>query len=265
MTPRPFNSASYVSILSEARGLGYNIRPMQDAFTPIQGTVLLLRHDVDLSLEHALEMAELEFEHGVRSTYFILPHNEFYSPFSLEGRAALNRLIHLGHEIGLHWDSSVYPVEGQAFRNAVRRDLDALAEITGSAIRSASQHVPIDTRFVDLSDLIEIESYSPQVRAKFSYVSDSAMAWRSHTPWSLLSERKNMQFLAHPIWWMGPGDTREEKLRNLAGREAKRSTARIEELLAYMNKCLLDRDRLDSRLVEQWNASPPDTAETPIR
>ena len=67
---------------------------------------LLLRHDVDLSLDAALRMAELEAE--ARRERDVLPDDEsvFYNLASSEGEAAIERLRELGHRVGLH---AVYP------------------------------------------------------------------------------------------------------------------------------------------------------------
>ena len=41
---------------------------------------LILRHDVDFSLDYALQMAQKEAQNKIRSTYFILLHSPFYNP-----------------------------------------------------------------------------------------------------------------------------------------------------------------------------------------
>jgi hypothetical protein len=40
---------------------------------------IFLRHDVDLSLEAALSLAELEQERGARATYFLMTESVFYN------------------------------------------------------------------------------------------------------------------------------------------------------------------------------------------
>ena len=67
---------------------------------------LFLRHDVDLSLDAAVRMAELEVEHGVQTTYLLMTESVFYNLASREGAAAIARLRELGHAVGLH---AVYP------------------------------------------------------------------------------------------------------------------------------------------------------------
>ena len=68
--------------------------------------MVLLRHDVDLSLEAALAMAAVEADADVSSTYFLMTESVFYNLASTEGVSAIARLRELGHRVGLH---AVYP------------------------------------------------------------------------------------------------------------------------------------------------------------
>jgi hypothetical protein len=196
-------------------------------------------------------MAEFEHERGIAATYFILPHNDFYDPFSPEGRRALRRLVEMGHEIGLHCDTAVYPEEPAQLRREVLRDLDAFAAVTGQKVVSASQHIPIDRRVIDLSDFVDVDTYAPWVREKFAYVSDSSMCWRT-TPWEVLPSRKSVQLLTHPIWWMAPGETQRDKFRFLKSYEASHQRARLDGMLKTIERYLADREKLDARLSEEW-------------
>ena len=40
---------------------------------------ILWRHDVDFSLNRSLKLAQIEHEAGVRSTFFLNPHSDFYN------------------------------------------------------------------------------------------------------------------------------------------------------------------------------------------
>src|SRR5262249_60372343 len=53
---------------------------------------LFLRHDVDMSLEAALEMAELEAERGVQGTYFLMTRSGFYTLGTRQGDKTLHTL-----------------------------------------------------------------------------------------------------------------------------------------------------------------------------
>lgn len=259
-----FSRDGYASILDLAREVGFEIRPMREALTCGDSSQLLLRHDVDFSLRLALEMALFENERGVSSTYYVLPYNDFYAPFSPEGRSILTRMAGLGHEIGLHWDSRIYPEDAAGVRRSIERDVAMFEDVLGQKVRSASQHNPIDSRFVDLSDLFEIEAYSASVREKFAYVSDSAMSWRAHTPWDVLPGRANLQLLIHPIWWMTPQGTRGDKFAHLKRANADDQNVRLDDMLAYIELCLADRERLDARVAERWKAEDSTTVQPKV-
>lgn len=242
-----FSRTGYRDVLSRLSELGYVFITMAGApKAPTDRRTAILRHDVDLSLECALEMARLEAEIGVRSSYFILPHNDFYNPFSPGGRRMVSAIVGLGHEVGLHWDSSLYPKESQRLRVAFQADLERLAEIAGRTVVSASQHVPIDTPLADVSDMVEVEAYSSRLAARYVYVSDSAMRWRQHTPLSLAATGKDMHFLAHPIWWMAEGSDHRAKLDWLRTQTAARASGLIKGFQDYMERCLADREQMDA-------------------
>jgi hypothetical protein len=98
-----FDLDHYRELLEAAKAGGYRFAFFETA--PQPGTVIL-RHDVDLSLDAALRMAELEADAGARATYFLMTGSVFYNLSSAEGERTLERLRELGHRVGLH---AVYP------------------------------------------------------------------------------------------------------------------------------------------------------------
>ena len=98
-----FDLEHYAEILEAGKSGGYRFEGFGGG--PERGTIYL-RHDVDLSLDAALRMAELETEHGVSTTYLLMTESVFYNLASSEGIAAISRLRELGHAVGLH---AVYP------------------------------------------------------------------------------------------------------------------------------------------------------------
>lgn len=76
---------------------------------------VILRHDIDTSLDKAVQLAKLEAELGVKSTYFVLLSSEFYNVMAKESREKIKEIQTAGHEIGLHFDELNYkknPVGG---------------------------------------------------------------------------------------------------------------------------------------------------------
>ena len=98
-----FDLEHYGEIVAAAQAGGYRFAHFEGA--PEAGTVIL-RHDVDLSLDAALRMAELEHDAGASATYFLMTESVFYNLDSSEGVAAIARLRELGHRVALH---AVYP------------------------------------------------------------------------------------------------------------------------------------------------------------
>ena len=94
-----FQLEHYRDLLDAARAGGYRFARFDRA--PERGD-LFLRHDVDLSLEAALVLAELEAKANVSATYFLMTRSVFYNLDSATGHDALGRLRELGHAVGLH-------------------------------------------------------------------------------------------------------------------------------------------------------------------
>src|SRR5205814_1473213 len=87
-----FDLDHYRELLAAARTGGYRFSFFDR--TPEPGDILL-RHDVDLSLDAALEVAELEAESGAAATYFLMTRSEFYNLASPSGERVLQRLREL--------------------------------------------------------------------------------------------------------------------------------------------------------------------------
>ncbi len=165
---------------------------------------LYLRHDVDLSLDAALKMAELEIDHGAFSTYFLMTQSVFYNLASPEGLRAINRLRELGHRVGLHavWpgaelDDRFDPVV--AWHNP---DPDYMSEPVDGAV-----------------NVMEPPFFDPE-----RYRSDSNQRWRHGCPHEDLREGRFdwLQLLIHPEIWVYPGETMGETMAAMLDAERDR-------------------------------------------
>jgi hypothetical protein len=181
-----FTLDHYREILRAARDGGYRFAGFDGP--PAEGQ-LLLRHDVDLSLEAALAMAELEAEEGAKTTYLLMTRSVFYNLASREGEAALERLRALGHRVGLHAD---YPEAGldERFDRVVAWHNPEPAYMTA----------PIE----GAANVMEATYFDPA-----TYRSDSNHRWRSGCPHEELRAGAFpwLQVLVHPEIWVYPGET----------------------------------------------------------
>lgn len=63
--------------------------------------LVTIRHDIDLSLPKAIQLAKLENKHGIRTTYFVLATASYYRT---KPNPTFKQMQDLGHEIGVHND-----------------------------------------------------------------------------------------------------------------------------------------------------------------
>jgi hypothetical protein len=203
-----FTLDHYREILRAARSAGYRFAHFDEP--PGRGDVLL-RHDVDLSLDAALEMAELEADEGVSATYFLMTESVFYNLASTDGVAATASLRELGHRVGLH---AVYP-------HAVLDDrFDAVV----------AWHNPdpgyMTAPIAGALNVMQEGYFDPP-----TYRSDSNQRWRSGCPHEELAAGGFpwLQLLTHPEIWVYPGATMGATMHAMLDAERARRIAQLEE------------------------------------
>jgi hypothetical protein len=172
---------------------------------------LFLRHDVDLSLDAALRMAELEARRDVRATYFLMTESVFYNLASSEGRDAIARLRGLGHAVALH---AVYPH----------------VEFDDRFDRLLAWHNPDPDYMREPVDGAVNVMQSPWFTEGY-YRSDSNQRWRSGCPHEELArgDFEWLQLLVHPEIWAYPGGTMRETMLAMLDAERERGLERLAE------------------------------------
>ena len=94
-----FTHQWYRQFLQELRANGYQFRSFSASLG--DGDVVL-RHDVDLSIDAAVTMAHTEADLGIESTYCVLLTSPLYNPNEATHREALQTIESLGHDVTLH-------------------------------------------------------------------------------------------------------------------------------------------------------------------
>lgn len=201
-----FGKNSFLKVLSVLKENQYRFISFCDVIDSISGDekVCLMRHDVDISMDYAVELAKLEYTQGVRACYFVMLRSPLYNLFSRHNAAMLKRLISLGHEIGLHFDARCPPSPGKSLESELTLELDILSQLTGKPVFAFSYHQPNDEiiqKKLVLSGVIN--TYNSDQLLGFKYISDSNREWREMTPIQLAeSGMKRIHILLHPIWWI---------------------------------------------------------------
>jgi hypothetical protein len=201
-----FSLDHYRELLTAAQRGGYRFAGFD---RPPQEGDLILRHDVDLSLESALAVAEVEAEEGAWSTWFLMTRSVFYNLASPVGERTIARLRELGHRVAHH---AVWP----------HIDLDDRFETV------VAWHNP-DPEYMHEPIPGAVNVMEPPFFESEHYRSDSNQHWRHGCPHGELESGAFawLQLLTHPEIWAFSGDTMRESMESLL--DADRA-ARLEQL-----------------------------------
>ena len=187
---------------------------------------VILRHEIDYSIEKAIMLAKVEYDLDVKSTYFVLLTSPFYNLIARDNLSALNKIQEYGHCIGLHFDELNYSKEYYdkhgGIRNVILEEVDLLETITGIDIKAVSMHRPsqdtLNANF-DLSPLIN--SYSSYFFKEFKYISDSRRRWREDIDEIIDSEiYEKLHILTHAFWY----NEKEETLKTSISKFVRNAT-----------------------------------------
>jgi hypothetical protein len=203
-----FSLAHYRELLAAAREGGYRWAGF-DA-DPEPG-VVILRHDVDLSLAAAVAVAEVEADEGAWSTWFLMTRSVFYNLASPEGELAIEQLRELGHRVAHH---AVYP----------HVDIDERFDPV------VAWHNP-DPEYMQAPIEGAVNVMAPPFFDPEHYRSDSNQQWRHGCPHEELAARRFewLQLLTHPEIWAFAGSTMRESMESMLDVDR---AARLEHLRA---------------------------------
>ena len=199
-----FTYNSYIQMISLLRESGYCISDY-DNWKSVKHPVIL-RHDIDTSIESALQMAEIEAENNIQSTYFVLLSSDLYNVLSANNAKKIFEIRKLGHEVGLHFDEAQYPSDyGNV--DAIKRDIigeiKLISDIMGDSISKFSYHRPSkEILAANISIPGVINSYGDVFFQEFKYLSDSRHRWREPVE-EIIEEKKfdKLHILTHAFWY----------------------------------------------------------------
>ena len=174
----------------------------------------VLRHDIEFSIDRAYELAKVEKELGVTSTYTVQVRNNTYNALSEKNIDLIRKIKDLGHHIGLHQNPPLMEVE--ELGNYIMTDIKILEHFYGFEIDRFAFHRPKKeylASYVMLEN--KINCYDKKFFHYFDekpdeldvlYLSDSNHKWKFGYPLDFnFSEVKKLQLLTHPYSWTESG------------------------------------------------------------
>jgi len=238
-----FTWDQYEAILDEISKDKYVVLPMylMKDYHDSTKVVICMRHDVDVHIFKALDMAEMEYLHGIRSTYYMLSTAYYYGSFKdnkmvrnkCMGEAYL-KINFFGHEIGIHNDlMAVMILRKTDPMTYNREEIDYYSSlgipIYGTAAHGsyiAQQTVANFQIFSDFAKKSNVEykgksypigqyslsdfgfTYEAYFTDYNKYFSDAGGDWNFDNNYDgMLEALKNsvpgdrIQILTHPVWW----------------------------------------------------------------
>ena len=176
---------------------------------------IILRHDIDFDCKLAKEMAIVEKNLGIKSTYFFLLTNNNYNLISEKNQKHVKEIIRLGHEVSIHFDDSLY----SNFNQGLNYEKMIFEMTFGLKINIISLHRPSSEILNKLSKKkISVKTtYNNIFFRKTKYFSDSRGEFRFGNPLDSeeFKNNENIQLLIHPIWWTLRGTNKSEILKSL--------------------------------------------------
>jgi hypothetical protein len=199
-----FDLDGYAGLISRLGAAGYAFAPAGAMRSTVDRSTLYLRHDIDLHLLHVDRMAEFEAGLGASATYYVAL-TQPYNVMSADNVRILQRLVELGHELGLHYDLACYPTEPDAALGRLEWEVSVLSQVSGCPVRSICMHQP----HTGLENLFAIggrwlNPHDPRLAKDLLYVSDSCRAWRDESLLRCLGPEppRRVMLNTHPELWL---------------------------------------------------------------
>ena len=172
---------------------------------------LIIRHDIDFDCEFACKMAKVEYDIGIKSSYFFMLSNPIYNVFSEKNKKYIKNIKTFGHNISIHFDFEI---------GDLKKEIDIFESFFDTKIDIISVHRPD----LKLLNKIGIEhTYLPKYFEDIKYFSDSRGEFKYGHPTESeeFKKGKSIQLLIHPEWWMSDKSKSIEIIQDIIDRNNK--------------------------------------------
>ncbi len=178
---------------------------------------ILMRHDVEFSVDRAYELSQVEKSMNFTSAYFFQWTNNSYNILSKKNTEMIREMHEEGHTIGLH-----FAVNGltdiEEIKEKIMLEMKVLSSMMGFDIETFSVHRPskdILRANIKLEGIINAyedhfftfaESIDDNTSLEVKYLSDAMHKWNYGVPDdATLMGNKKVQVLTHPYSWTEQG------------------------------------------------------------
>ena len=218
---------------------------------------VIMRHDVEYSVERAYELSRVEQSMDFVSTYFFQWTNNSYNVLSRRNLDMIKDMHERGQHIGLHFALNGV-TDMTEVRKRIQKEADILSEMFGFAIKEFSIHRPskdVLRENIKLDGLLNAyqddfftfaEQVTEETPVNVKYMSDANHIWRYGYP-----DEKNItgydkvQILTHPFAWCKEGYNNFNNYRALV-------QEKYEELIASIDQECKDFGEYKDYFIEKY-------------
>ena len=165
-----------------------------------------------------------------------MPHSKYYSLD--KSSTELEKIIELGHNIGLHYDSKYWSDKQLDHQSAFHEEIDLFKTKFNIPIKVASAHNPTTNKMKPLVFPDDIKNaYDSKFTKEIKYLSDSVQFWREGCICKNWKKYNQIQLLIHPEWWTEKSKKMEDIVNDLFD-EINSTESEKEELIKFYNSYL---------------------------
>ena len=209
-TQYDYSLRSYSETLHAYKDAGYAVTGFSQYLANPQEKHLIMRHDIDNTIEQAMRVARVDADAGITSTFFLRVHARGYNLLSLPSLQIIQEMEQLGHEVQLHLEGGLCDWLGGDNASWADRQRDVFEAAVGRPLGGFSSHEPARMGGVDFanalrdrwSDTVTYHAYEERfMMPSMKYLSDSSGRWREGHFGMWVGKEPLMQVLTHPFWW----------------------------------------------------------------
>ena len=204
---------NYRIIIQTALASGYRFVPFDSEYS-VSDSLIYLRHDVDYSLEMALELARVNAELGVQGTFCILLRSQIYNALSEWSRNLTKQIHQLGQHMAMHATAERLTIDELEFDlrsefEFTRRSLPMLGPVF-SWHNPNPELLELCSSMNEMAGLTNI--YAARYTRDIKYLSDSNLRHSVEAFLDAVSapEKPPLHLLFHPFNWVAGGSTMRE-------------------------------------------------------
>lgn len=224
-----FSFADYEEIIriikETGRGMKYQEAIGSDSF-------VIMRHDVEYSVERAYELAKVEKNMDFTSTYFFQWTNNTYNILSKKNMELIREMREWGHQIGLHFALNGL-TDMEQIRKQIVKEMNMLTQMYDFPFDTFSFHRPtkeVLRENIKLPGILNAyqeefftfaENVTEATPVQVKYMSDANHIWRYGYPNEAnITGYDKVQILTHPFAWCREGYDNFDNYKSLMKEKA---------------------------------------------